>query len=152
MEDFVAAVEELSRGIEQRQRRLRAAVESENRRIGSLRLLLQRMQSSSGAFDHEDVKAVQLEISRREDALDRLQQDSRSQEIARREKEEIFIQLHSTLMTRTRVLEDVDKSNAVLNDHDDLLRFFADKQLALTTMLRGKMQELMHEAAAPIDK
>lgn len=150
MEDFAVAVEELSRGIEQRQRRLREAVQAENRRIDSLRALGQRMHGSKGAFDHEDVKAVQAEIMAREAALERLQHDSRAQESARREKEELFIQLHNTLLTRTRVLEDVDKSNAVLNDHESLLRFFADKQLALTGMLRSKMQELLADAAAPV--
>jgi len=150
MEDFAAAVEELSRGIEQRQRRLRVAVDVENRRCDSLRTLLQRMQGAKGAFDHEDLKAVQDEIARREAALERLQHESRAQETVRREKEELFLQLHSTLHTRTRVLEDLDKSTAVLHDHEQLLQFFADKQLQLSVMLRSKMQELVHDAQAPL--
>lgn len=151
MEDFAAAVEELSRGIEQRQRRLRAAIDVETRRIDSLRALLQRMQGCKGVFDEQDCRAVHTEITRREAALERLRHESRAQETSRREKEEIFLQLHNTLVTRTRILEEVDKSHAVLNDHEELLRFFADKQLALTNMLRGKMQELAQDAAAPVE-
>jgi len=150
MEDFATAVEELSRGIEQRQRRLRVAVEAETRRIDSLRALLQRMQTSKGAFDCQDLQEVQAEIGRREVALERLQHESRAQESARREKEEIFLQLHTTLQTRTRVLEETDRANAVLQDHEELLQYFAEKQMNLSTMLRAKMQELAEGAAAPV--
>jgi len=143
MEDFTAVATEIGRQIEERQHALKAAGELEQRRIQSLTELLQRIGACSDAFDEEDKKAVLTEIATREAALQQVQRESKRQEEVRRRKEAILMQLHTVLTMRTKTLEQVDEDSSVLKDHENLLAFFARKQVHLTDMLKQRMRELV---------
>lgn len=146
MEDFSAVATDIGRQIEEKQRSLQAASEVEQRRVSGLRDLLQRIGASGDAFDAEDKRAVIATIEARERALQQLQREAKRQDEMRRQKEAILLQLHTVLTSRTRLLDQVDEDTSVLQDHADLLAFFAQKQLALTDMLKTRMRELI---AAP---
>lgn len=143
MDDFTQVATEIGRQIEERQRALKASTEQEQRRIQNLTELLQRIGACSDAFDEEDKKAVLSEISAREVALQQVQRESKRQEEVRRQKEAILMQLHTVLTMRTKTLEQVDEDSAVLQEHENLLAFFARKQVHLTDMLKQRMRELM---------
>jgi hypothetical protein len=142
MEDFTASVQDLTRKIEQRQRQLQESLALEKKRGAALQALLQRMQAAPDAFDEEDRKAVQQEAAARDESLRRLQTESERQDVVRREKEKLFLHLHRALQQRSALLEAADSESGVLAEHDGLLRFFAQKQLTLTNLLREKMKEL----------
>lgn len=143
MEDFAAVATEISRQIEDKQRALKVSGEQEQRRIQGLTELLQRIGVCSDAFDEEDKKAVLAEIAAREAALQLVQREAKRQEEVRRQKEAILMQLHTVLTMRTKTLEQVDEESSVLKDHENLLAFFARKQVHLTDMLKQRMRELV---------
>jgi len=143
MDDFTVVANEIGRQIEERQKALKESSELEQRRIKNLNELLQRIGACSDAFDDEDKNAVLAEISSREVALQQVQKDAKRQEEVRRQKEAILMQLHTVLTARTKTLEQVDEDSAVLKEHENLLTFFARKQVHLTDMLKQRMRELV---------
>jgi len=149
MDDFNAVAAEIGRQIEDRQRALRAASEQEQRRIQGLTELLRRIGASSDAFDEEDKAAVLAEIAAREAALQQVQRETKRQDEVRRQKEAILLQLHTVLTTRTKTLEQVDDDSSVLKEHDNLLAYFARKQVQLTDMLKQRMRELVDAMPKP---
>jgi len=145
MEDLATVAADIGRQIEERQRTLKVAGEQEQRRITGLTDLLQRIGASSEAFDEEDKKAVLSEIAVREASLKNFQREAKRQEEVRRQKEAILLQLHTVLTSRTKILDQVDEDSSVLKDHENLLAFFARKQLHLTDMLKQRMRDLVSE-------
>ena len=146
MEDFDATVRELTRQIEERQKALQQRLACESRGVASLQGLLARVQAAADAFDEEDARAVQRAVTAREEALRALQQDVERQESVRREKEALLMQLHRTLQQRGALLDAADAETGVLSQHEGLLKFFAEKQLALASLLKAKMRDLVPSA------
>ena len=149
MEDFNAVAAEIGRQLEERHRALSVAFDQEQRRIQGLKELLKRIGTCNDAFDEEDKAAVLAEIAARETALQQLQRESRRQEEVRRQKEAILFNLHTVLTTRTKTLEQIDDDSSVLKDHDNLLSYFARKQVQLTDMLKQRMRELSDTMPKP---
>jgi len=143
MEDFDATVRELTRQIEERQKALQLRLASERRGVVALQNLLERVQAAPDAFDEEDVRAVQRAVATREEALKALQQDAERQESVRREKEALLLQLHRTMQQRSALLDAADAETGVLSQHEGLLKFFAEKQLNLASLLKAKMRDLV---------
>lgn len=147
MEPFHATVDELSRVIEQRRRELRERAGAEERAIQALRALAAKLEEQSEAFDADDLKAVQREIARREEASAALRREEERQEGLRRQKETLMLKLNRTLQLRSQVLDEADAETKVLSHHEELLRFFAEKQIALTQLLNDRMRELVEVGA-----
>ena len=149
MDDFSQFALEISKAIEERQTSLRCACEQEQRQVQNLQELLKSIGASSDAFDKEDKDAILLEISTREASLQMINKEAKRQEELRRQKEAILMQLYTVLTTRTKVLEQADEDSAVLKQNQKLLAFFAQKQVNLMEMLKGKMKELMDAMPPP---
>jgi len=92
---------------------------------------------------------VLAEIAAREAALQQVQRETKRQDEVRRQKEAILLQLHTVLTTRTKTLEQVDDDSSVLKEHDNLLAYFARKQVQLTDMLKQRMRELVDAMPKP---
>ena len=111
--------------------------------MAGLRELLKHICDRGDAFDEEDRCVVTEEIATRESELQKLLEECGRQDSLRREKEILFQQLYGTLNTRSKLLDDLDSTHGVLKDHENVLRFFAKKQVMLANLLKEKMQQLV---------
>jgi hypothetical protein len=142
MQHFSTSLQELTRQVEQRQRQVRERLEAERKALAALKTLQRSLQEAPEAFDEEDRRAVQREAALREEALEKLQKENERRDAALKEKEAVFLQLHRTLQQRSELLDAADAETGVLTEHEELLRFFAEKQLTLAQLLSEKLQEL----------
>ena len=146
MEDFAATAEELKRCIEVRQQQLQTKLTAERRKNSSLQDLLNRMAAAPSAFDEDDRQEIERALAACELRLKKIQQDGERHETVRREKELVLSQLHNMLLLRSSVLDEADASSSVLTEHESLLKYFAQKQLSLTKLLKEKLQQMLDQA------
>jgi len=110
------------------------------KRETALKHFYDRLQQKSECFDAEDLECVEkaldterARIARVDGALSTLTDDLM-------QKTTLFSQMLTTIHSRGRILEEDER---IFAEHDDLLRFFASKQLRLKRLLEEKMSALV---------
>jgi hypothetical protein len=147
-------VEELLTIIRARQQELADSLRSHQRDVDQLRALSDSMRAS-GAFDSEDIAAVEDEITAHAKEKARLEEVFEKQEAAQKANLELFSSLREVITERADVLEEEDGRSRVLEAHPNLLRFLAKKQLNLQEIITTKLSTLATSqgacAAPPAD-
>ena len=143
MEEFEASLRSLQQRVRSRQEAFALEFEAEKKAVLALQRLRARAVENRAAFDAEDVERVDECIAQRQRRLQELEREHEQQRHLRQEKENLFEKLHRTIAERSAVLEAEDAASDVLRGHEELLRFFAQKQLTMQSMLRREVDGLL---------
>ena len=134
--------------LEQRREELKRSHTDLTQRTRTLQSFYKRLEAQSGCFDAEDLQRVHAVLEQQEAQIATLQTaiEALSDELAH--KAELFERMHKTIEQRTAILED-DEFETILGEHDELLQFFASKQLRLKQLLQNKILALVETATLP---
>ena len=143
MEEFEASLKSLQQRIEARQAAFRVEIDQESTALAALQRLRVRTVECRAAFDEEDVRQIDACIAARQRRKAELEREHGQQQLLRQEKEALFEKLLRTISERSSVLDTEDASSEVLRKHEDLLRFFAQKQNTMQALLKREVDGLL---------
>ena len=143
MEEFEASLKSLQQRIEARQAAFRVEIDQESSALAALQRLRVRTVECRAAFDEEDVRQIDACIAARQRRKAELEREHGQQQLLRQEKEALFEKLLRTISERSSVLDTEDASSEVLRKHEDLLRFFAQKQNTMQALLKREVDGLL---------
>ena len=143
MEEFEASLKSLQQRIEARQAAYRVEIDQESSALAALQRLRVRTVECRAAFDEEDVRQIDACIAARQRRKAELEREHGQQQLLRQEKEALFEKLLRTISERSSVLDTEDASSEVLRKHEDLLRFFAQKQNTMQALLKREVDGLL---------
>ena len=83
-------------------------------------------------FDSDDLKAIDFEIEKHQKDEKEVDLEIQKQSANRKAHEELLGSLKTVVASRQECLENQDSKTKVLENHPDLLKFFAEKQIKFT--------------------
>lgn len=106
-----------------------------------LNAIMDEKYAQSGIFDSEDFEVTKKLYQKRQQELQALEADYMKR---RSYYETQLLQMKKVLELRQSVLESVDRANGILNQEEELRKYYVDKQVLLTQCYKESGSQLSH--------